>query len=208
MQKSAIVGHGSLATLEGLKSRLQAFEKVVAVDGGLHYLHEMGVVPDLILGDMDSVDPSLLRQYSKVPFKKYDRDKDKSDTEIAVELLLEQGFTKVHLFSSFGKRVDHSLYNIQLLRRYPKKLVLENQTDHSFVLREGRVRLTCAPGDVFSLIPLSDQVFEVLTVGMRWELDYQTLSAQCMSLSNEAIGDDVQIEVGQGDLLITKSRRP
>ena len=96
-------------------------EWVIAADSGLSHLRTLGIRPDVLLGDMDSVDPSLLETAKKegiVP-KVYPSHKDETDTELAISVAEEYGGkeAEIRLIGASGSRVDHTLPNLHLLCR-------------------------------------------------------------------------------------------
>lgn len=197
----AIVGNGVVTSTERVAEKLQEFDKVIGVDGGLMWLDQMGIPPDEIIGDLDSVNDTLLTKYQNVPIRRFPTDKDESDMELAIIGSLEA--KEIVLFGAFGGRIDHSLYNLALLRRYPDLLKMDNGMEEAFICRSA-VRLTCFIGQTISLIPLSDQVTGVTTKGLKWELSNALFSSQFMSLSNVALLTDVEISFSFGELLICR----
>lgn len=196
MTKAALVGNG---IFEG-NERIHGFETIIAVDGGLAYLDKMGITPTRIVGDLDSVDEALLQKYAHVPTIKYPTDKDYSDMELA--LLEVQDFDEITLFGAFGKRIDHSLYNIVLLRRYPGKLIMDTGHQIAFCLNKA-FEFPTKKGQIISLLPLSDSVLGLNTKGLKWELSDATFTKEHMSLSNIALSSKVSIEFQKGELLVT-----
>ena len=59
-------------------------EYIIAADSGLKYIDELGLVPDMILGDYDSVEDGLLDKYKSIDIKTYPKEKDYTDTHIAI----------------------------------------------------------------------------------------------------------------------------
>lgn len=176
---------------------LAGFDHVIAVDGGLRHVSN----PTLIVGDLDSVDPELLKKFPKDIIRRYPSDKDKSDTELAIEIAYaEMKADRVVLFSYFGDRVDHSLYNIYLLKKFPE-LLFKNGKETLFLL-QGKCKLDLPVGTIVSLIPLSDQVMGVKTEGLKWPLKGETLSKTFMSLSNEVVKSPATVSAYSGDLLV------
>lgn len=197
----AIVGNGVVTSTERVAKKLREFDRVIGVDGGLMWLDQMGIVPDEIIGDLDSVDQGLLTKYQNVPIHRFPTDKDESDMELAIIRSLKA--KEIVLFGAFGGRIDHSLYNLALLRRYPDLLKMDNGMEEAFICRS-IVRLSCFIGQTISLIPLSDQVAGVTTKGLKWELSNALFSSQFMSLSNVAVLSDVEISFSFGELLICR----
>ncbi len=195
--KVAIIGNGVILEPERVAEKIRGFEIVVAVDGGLIWLDQMGIQPDLILGDLDSVSEELLGRYLDVEVRRYPTEKDESDMELAI---LQFPNDQVTLFGAFGRRIDHSLYNMALLRRFPT-IRIEDGEEEAFVLTK-EATLNVDVGQLISLIPLSDEVRGVTTKGLKWELVEQTLSSELISLSNVALQGQVAVALSAGELLV------
>jgi thiamine pyrophosphokinase len=197
--QTALVANGEILSYEKTQRLLAEYKKVIAVDGGLEHCHKMNITPDLIIGDFDSVPEPTLRNYTQVPVLKYPKDKDESDLELAIKELLLQGIESIALFGVTGKRVDHLLYTLYLLARYPQNLVIVSAEEKVFCLsRESDV--AAAPGQTLSLIPLN-KVLGVTTEGLQWELSNATLDKTFMSLSNVSLGNSFKVRLQAGDLL-------
>lgn len=195
----ALVANGEIISYAKTKGLLSAFKKVVAVDGGLDHCEKMGIIPCMIIGDLDSVSEASLKKYSDIPILKYSRDKDESDLELAIQELLKQGIESLALFGVLGQRVDHLLYTLYLLTRYPSKLVILSEEETIFCL-QNQSQVAASPGQTISLIPLN-QVTEVTTEGLKWEVHQATFDKKFMSLSNICLGNSFNVAVKSGDLL-------
>ena len=93
---------------------------VIAVDGGLEAAAALGVCPDEIVGDLDTVNPALFDSYRRKPgieLEIHRPEKDETDTELALLTAERKGFHAVHLLGALGGRMDHALGNVQLLNQ-------------------------------------------------------------------------------------------
>ena len=93
------------------------YELIIAVDGGANHLYRLGIMPNYILGDLDSIEDDIREYYeaSDVVFKKFPTKKDETDAELAVWLVEEVGLLGIDIYAALGGRIDHELANIQLL---------------------------------------------------------------------------------------------
>ena len=197
----ALIAAGLSSPLKFLQKRLHAFSHYIAVDGGLDILHALGICPDLIIGDFDSVHQEALSAYSQIPRLKFPRDKDHSDLELALDYAL-QVHTKgkpLHVFGAMGGRNDHALANLYLLSRYPNQVVFESDKELIFAA-VGEVELPCHPGQSVSFLPL-EQAGEIISSGLRWELNKACFNHSFFSLSNECLGNVVKLYIETGTLL-------
>jgi len=191
---------------------LQSFREddlLIAADGGAQHLQELGLRPATVIGDMDSISPTLLNDLKTQGTQSivYPRDKDQTDLELALTYAVQSGVQEVLLFGVLGGRLDQSLANLMLLTRDDWKdlsLVISNAPDIAYVMRDhGTISLQGNPGDIVSLIPLSALVTDVSTHGLRWPLKNAELTlGNTISISNEILEKSARIEIGIGKLLL------
>jgi len=197
---AALVANGTISDFEKIGSRVRSFPYVVAVDGGICNCQQMGVTPNIIIGDLDSAPPELLQHYSDVPQKLFPADKDKTDLELAIEEAASQGMERIVIFGALERRMDHSVYNLHLLRRHPGLLSIESEYETLFVI-DHTMEVPCQQGQTISLIPLGGPVQGVTTKGLKWELNNATFNRDFMSISNICLSNSFLVEVQSGDIL-------
>lgn len=201
----------------------------VAADSGLEAALRAGVVPDLVIGDMDSVrSRELLDALPPDRVERWDVDKDYTDTELALSALEKRGVDEVILVGGSGGRLDH-LFAIEDLfrRKYCPELWISGET--IVVVVEGGARKACVKiVGLSGLMPLS--VFPVLTEtrmhegtrvlaresdardrnakracrgeGLHWPIDGLDWDAGSFSLSNRAAASCVRIIAESGRFLV------
>jgi len=201
----ALVANGVIHNFEATAKLVRAYDYIIAVDGGLHHCDRMGIRPDLIIGDMDSVSSEVLEQYSDVPTKRFPREKDETDMELALQTVVLPESEKITIFGALEKRTDHALYNLHLIRRYPRKVFIESETEVIFAL-EHPAELKCSVGQELSLIPLGTPATGVKTEGLKWELNGVTLNKNFMSISNICLQNPVKVSLETGALLCRFSK--
>lgn len=199
-KRVAILCTAPIADLSHIKKRITSYPFLIAVDGGANYCLEMGLHPDLILGDLDSIDPYALKSFPNIPLKHYPVEKDKTDLELALEFAFHSQTEEIAVFGALGGRTDHTLVNTTLLSRYPGTVFLETETERLFVVPKS-VELSVELGQTISLIPLNGPVKGICTEGLKWPLREGTLDKNFIGVSNEAIQRSVTISQSEGDLL-------
>ncbi len=197
----ALIANGEIQDYPFTAGRLKNAGQIIAVDGGLNHCDQMGITPDLLIGDLDSCPPDLLQRYPNLPTQKFPFDKDETDLEIALKYIIDNSPLPIHIFGALKKRLDHTLYNLQLLARYPNRVIIENHCETIFSL-SGRTTLATLAGQVISLIPINGPAIGVSTKGLKWELSQAVLDQNFMSISNIALGEKTEVTVSQGNLLI------
>ncbi len=180
-----------------------AFDAVIAVDGGFASLEAAGCVPDLALGDFDS----LGFVPEDVPVKLFPAEKDASDMELALEEALTRGAGTVEVYGALGGRLDHTLANLLLLASFA-----ERGLDVAVVGERERIALLVGPGEllieaadegIVSVFSLSDVATGVCEEGLKYGLDHVALTNRTSwGLSNELAGAAARISVESGTLAV------
>jgi len=206
-QSIALIVNGAIHDYERIRSLIQPYDAVVAVDGGLIHCHALNLHPQLIIGDLDSINPILLEKYRGVPIQKYPVEKDETDLELAIRTVYHSEVKKIALFGALERRIDHALANLHVMRRFPDCVVIETENETVFALK-GSKRISCHPGQTVSLIPLGPSPRGVTTKGLKWELHDATLDKNFFSLSNISLSSEFEITIAEGDLVCMLKREP
>lgn len=184
---------------------------IVGVDSGLNKLHEAGITPDVMIGDFDSVENESLNTYENKGVQKlsFPSQKDVTDTEIALEYVINQGAKDVILVGATGSRIDHMMSNIFLLSRFIKRANVAIVDPHNMArIYEGpdTIKVSKSEYDFISLQPITDTVEGVTTVNMKYPLNNATLYRDTSrGISNELICDKGEISFSKGLLLFVMS---
>lgn len=196
----ALVANGAIHDLDKIAKRIQAHEYVIAVDGGLCYCEQMGIVPNLIIGDLDSAPFELLGRYPTIPVRRYLTDKDETDLELAVQATYSPEVERITVFGALEKRTDHAVGNLHLIRRYPQKVFLETEDETVFAI-EGDIEIPCSIGQMVSFLPLGGPVTGVCSKGLKWELRDASFTKNFLSISNVCLEAPIQLSIKHGDLI-------
>ncbi len=192
----------------------QTWDQVIAADSGLRFCVETEIMPDVILGDFDSAAPDDLLYFERrAPerIRRFPREKDETDTELAVTCALEAGAGRITVLGGTGCRVDHMLGNIHLLYR-----ILEEGAEGFLVDPYNRIRLIRKSltlrreeqfGTYVSLVPFTSVVEKLSLTGFAYEVEDFTLrSGTSRGISNEIRAEEAIIAFREGILLVTESR--
>ncbi len=188
------------------RQQLKEEDFLVGVDGGAAHLYELGFKPHLIVGDLDSLDEQLIKQLQAegCEFVVFPREKDSTDTQIALDLVRQRGFSEILLLGALGPRADHWLSTLFSL----VPLVLAGMTfkiadpEQSFCLETSQVGIQGAPGQLVSLLALTP-VTEVTTAGLKYPLKAAPLDPyHPYAVSNEMQGIWAEVSWRTGVLAV------
>ena len=181
---------------------------VLAVDGGLDHAISLGLEVDLVVGDMDSASPKLLEQISPDRRVRHPADKDRTDLEIAMDLIVARhDVDKVIVLGGIGGRIDHLLGNATVLCS-PRYADLDidwvSAGGRAHVVR-ARVEVHGVPGQVVSLVPMGGDAIGVTTTGLRWPLEHATLPfGEARGISNQFVSPVGSVSLESGVLLVVQ----
>lgn len=198
--------NGTLNNIDYVKSIVNDTDKIIAVDGGLNYVYKLNLIPQFILGDLDSVDKNILNHYKDtVELIKYPSEKDFTDLELALEIAKEQGATEIIILSGTGGRIDHYLGNINALAYCVDNNISASLLDEKtrITVIDKNIELKNVKDKTISLIPLTSVVENITTEGLKYSLTNENLYVgKCRGISNEAITNNIKINLSKGKLII------
>lgn len=204
-----VVAGGEVPQPERFAPIARSADIVLAADSGYDHLMCMGVRPQMLLGDLDSISPEALADARGpgVEIRAFSQEKDYTDTELVLREAAARGATTTIACGVFGNRLDHTLANVLLLaspplRRNDVRLLDERQEVR---LVRGRISLGARPGELISLLPVGGDVRGVTTTGLYYPLSDATLqTGPAFGISNVATGDEVEVIATEGLLLVTR----
>ena len=177
----------------------------VAADSGFDLARKLKLLPDLLVGDLDSLAPSSeLEDFPPARIRRYPRDKDESDAEIGLRILWEMGFQRVVVAGGGGGRLDHLLGLVALFERErtPSMWYTSRQQIQAV---EGTSIINDCKGQTVSFFPLSSTVAGMSSRGLKWPLDGLVWARGEMGLSNVFTENRCSVSVAQGRLLMVRT---
>jgi thiamine pyrophosphokinase len=193
---------------------------VIAADGGARHATALGLRLDRWVGDGDSIDPADLAALaaSGVRVDRVAREKDASDTELALLAAIEAGADEVTLLGGLGgRRLDHALTNVALLehpalRGRPARLYDEHAARIQLLAAEdvgngvAELQLAGREGDLVTLVPLGGPAVGVTTRELRYPLRGDTLEpGSSRGLSNVRTATRAAVTLSAGRLLVIET---
>ena len=203
----ALIFAGGSFDPHGLQAHVTAgrWDWVIAADSGARHAVASGHSLDLIVGDFDSIDPTLARQMASVPRQSFPRDKAKTDTHLALDWALDQGARHIVIAGGLGGRFDHSLANAQLLVRMHRTGARGVVTDgrQAVYLLAKSLHLESNRDLTLSVLPLTERCEGLSLRGLRWELtDVPLLMGETRTVSNELHGAVAELSLAVGLALV------
>ena len=212
--KCVIISAGSFVPVE---IKIYEEDYLIACDAGFVYAEQLGLLPDLIVGDFDSMaelGPGAMRSLEEIiesdpeRILKLDVKKDDTDTIKAVKIALSKGYKKIYIYGALGgSRFDHSFANIQTLLYIKHNggtgYIMEH--DKMLMIAENEtVRFNRGNTGYLSIFSLTEKSYDVTLKGLMYTLDNGTLTNDFpLGVSNEFIIDEeAEISVGRGTLLV------
>ncbi len=184
-----------------------AADFIIAADSGLVAAKAAGILPDLAVGDFDSLpDRGLLAAMPRETVLEYPTDKDDTDTELAIRVATERGADWIAIAGGGGGRLDHLLGVFSLFARRPGLAPREWHTgaESAYAISAGEtVRFSAMPGDIVSVFPINgDGSSGMTSTGLKWPLKGLVWEKGGFGISNVASGDGLSISAGTSSLVV------
>ena len=201
---------GRMAPTDELRALIEG-ARVIAADDGIRHAVGLGLSPELWVGDFDSAPGEPPIALAGVRRETFDRDKDKTDGELAIEAAIALGATRLTLVGALGgPRSDHAFAHFILALRYRRAgldIALCDGAESAFPLSDEPRRFDLAPGTQFSVLKFS-AVTGLTIEGAKWPLtDVDLPFTSILTQSNEAAGP-IRVSVRQGDAILLAQADP
>jgi len=178
---------------------------VIAADGGFDTLHALGITPDLLIGDLDSIKTAP----RGIELIRHPIEKDETDMHLAYLEGKRRGYTVFKLYGGVGGRLDHTLANLSLLL-YAKNrgdlMTLKLADGEAFVIKDEAISLKGVSGSGISVFAMEKNAARVTISGLKYECRNEMLTEEfALGVSNSFTDSVGEISVEDGSLLITVS---
>ncbi|MGB1251133.1 MAG: thiamine diphosphokinase [Candidatus Promineifilaceae bacterium] len=200
-----VFANGDLETFEWVRPFLINTTLIIAADGGSRYLHSLNRVPDVTIGDLDSVSAEVKQWLTAngTRFVQFSAEKDETDLELALLYAIQQGSGPVLIFGASGGRLDQAMGNLLLLA-HPQLI------DHDVRLVEAHqqawvaqnsVQIEGQIGDTLSLIPIGGDALIANTTNLKWPLQNSLLEwGYPRGISNVLTAPHATVKLAHGTL--------
>jgi thiamine pyrophosphokinase len=203
--------NGEVPDLQLLRLLLQPGDVFFAADGGYRFLEQLGLVPQRVIGDLDSLSAAQVNLLEKqgIIIERYPVEKDETDLELALKRGVAEGFEVIRVAGALGGRFDQSLGNLFLLMKKEFSALdvrLEDGMDEVFLIHS-EVQILGSPGDTVSLLPLGGDAIGITTHGLKYALKDETLySDRSRGISNVMLTGQARVTLEGGTLICVHRR--
>ena len=200
MKRCLIITGGKLdLSFAGSFLGQETFDKIIAVDAGLEAVKALGLEPDMIVGDFDTVKPEVLAYYRRMEHIVWDThqpEKDETDTELALLKAQATGCTEVVVLGATGGRMDHMLGNIHLLfpclQKGIEAYILDSQNRIYLIDKERTFNRR--------------EIWGITLTGFKYPLHEKDIEiGTSLCISNELQGEEGAITFTDGVLIVVES---
>lgn len=204
MTRFTILLGGELSRTPRLDHQV-AGSRVIAADSGIRHATTLELMPELWLGDFDSVPGQVDPRFADLPRETFPQDKDKTDGELAIAAALERGATSLVLVGAFGgPRADHAFLHLALALRLAEagtEVLLTSGHQEARPLLPGTMSFDYANGTLFSVLAFSE-LSGLSEEGAKWPLNSVDVPfGSSLTLSNEVRGT-LRVSLGSGRALL------
>ncbi|MBD3408794.1 MAG: thiamine diphosphokinase [Ignavibacteriales bacterium] len=206
MEKCLVIANGAPPKGEELAYfRRKGFDAIIAADGGAEAARRMGVAPDFVVGDLDSISDEALEQLRETSEIVHIAEQESTDVEKCFRFALERGAKRAVVFGAFGDRIDHSLANVSHIVKYRHSLratIVGGKSALSVV--DGVGRFASRQGETVSLFAFNPAV-RVTTLGLQYPLDKEPLAfGSRESVSNVVEAEEFRVVALGGPVVVAR----
>lgn len=205
--KAVIISGGNSPSERLLNKELKNAQIIICADSGADCLYKYKILPSYLIGDFDSISDSALKYFKEKGsiIEEYPREKDFTDTELAIEKAIELDCSEIALLGCTGTRLDHFMGNLGLLLRLTKrkkKAYIVDDNNKIFIIDESK-DIVGEHGKNFSLQAFDKTVKNLNIKNAKYELkNYDLNIGDPRTISNEFLSEKVKLTFDSGNLLI------
>jgi thiamine pyrophosphokinase len=218
MHKRAVIfANGELCNAEKIKELILSSDFLIAVDGGHHHMKLLGLIPDLVIGDLDSIQKKEVNQLQKtgVEIQQFPPEKDETDLELALREATTRDYPNILIVAGLGGRLDQTLGNLSLLKApflANNQIKLDDGSEEVWILKKSTysegLLINGEIGDVVSLLSFGSAVKGITTAGLKYPLTGENLLPyQTRGISNEMVEIKARVSLTDGELIVIHTRK-
>lgn len=204
MKHVLIVANGEQPVPSQHWKRIKRARPLICTDGAANWLIEHQITPEVIIGDLDSLNPGIRGRLSQESIH-HIPSQENTDLEKAVRYALDKGYTAATVLSATGKREDQTLGNLYLIVQYAPVIHIQLLTNYATIEPVlDHITTHAEPGQTISLLPVG-RAEGVTTTGLRYPLEDETLELGTRGISNQAEETEISVSLRKGALLLFRN---
>ena len=181
------------------------FETLLCADGGADSALRLGLTPDYIIGDLDSISKEAIKKFKKtskiLPYKR----QNDTDVEKCLKFAIKNKFVEALLIGVTGNRLDHTICNLGIVLKFFSKIKLSLLAENSYLKPyTGDVRLQTQKSEIISLYGF-DKKTKITSKGLKYSLKNISLPfGEKDSTSNISTSNSIQLKIRNGIIFIIR----
>jgi thiamine pyrophosphokinase len=196
---------------------------IVCADGGYNLLAKRGIIPNIVIGDNDSIEDRFIAENRRtdgglekgfsdsggIKRLNFNRDKDMTDGELSLRhIIVDGGYKNVVIYGALGGRQDHVQSNIALLnlaaRLGAKAVIKDEKTEIHYVGKNfNRLSLGVSENILISIVPFSSFAHIMSTKGLKYPITDKRLNKfSSLGMSNLSTGEKIEVDISRGSALV------
>jgi thiamine pyrophosphokinase len=181
---------------------------IICADGGANSAVKLGVIPNYVIGDLDSIKYAALKKIQKARNSSviYNPDQGKTDLELAIALAESFEPEEILILGAIGDNFDHTLANIICLDKIKRPIrarIIDEENDICLV--DSSIDLKGKKGDLISVIPLTP-VRGLSYDGLKWNVENIDVEFGWFGIRNRMAKSRARISLNSGKILVIKTR--
>ena len=204
-EKIILILNGNLLIKKNFKKILKNYNSIICADGGANKIIDLGIEPNYILGDMDSIDKKNLKKYSQNIIKL--KNQDYNDLHKILLWAKEQNIKKIDIIGIDGKRLDHTIGNFSIILECISFIDITIFTDYGniYTINKERTFKNCYKKNISLFNPIPQN--KITTYGLEYELNDFSLKKMYSGTLNTAINDEITVKTKNKILIFISKER-
>jgi thiamine pyrophosphokinase len=204
--RAIVIANGHIGNSEASRAQAWPHNLVICADGGAQHALTLGLAPDVVVGDLDSLDGDLQARLEGEGCQVlvHPTRKDETDLELALRYAIDHGVDEILILGALGGRMDQALANVLLLA-LPELEGVKTRIvagDQEMFLIRGQAFIEGQVGDTVSLLPIAGDVTGITAEGLEYPLQHGTLKfGATLGISNVLMAPVARVQVEHGLLL-------
>ena len=197
MKNALIVNGGHNSTK---RDQLGNYDLIVAVDSGTEQAYKLFLKPDLIIGDLDSIDEKTIKRAEKdeVQILKYDTNKNQTDFELALKHVINKEIKDITIIGGEYGEIDHLFGVLTVIISFQEDQKISWIHKDQTVLIPNSKKITIGSNVEFSILPFTN-LKNLNISGAQWNLDNENIEfGKSVTLRNISIDNDIEVSVEDG----------